>query len=139
VTEHSEAVNYDLLTQTGHELRDVGASLSWEALAAFLHNETTDSALIKEVDPEYHLWSTALKTNGILADIYDMLSQIESILVAIGTGQKSKPIKPYPRPGTDEEEGNTRRIGKGALPAVKLEEWFRKKREERNKRNVRND
>lgn len=134
MTKHSEAVNYDLLTLTGHELKDVGASLSWEALAAFLHNEATGSALIREVDPEYHLWSTSLKTNGILADIYDKLAQIESILVAIGTGQKSKPIKPYPRPGMEEEKGSTRRIGRGAMPAAKLEEWFRKKREERKKK-----
>ena len=58
-----------------------------------------DSALFRELRPELAQWSTAAKTNALLADIFDVLSAINANLCAKGTGKKPKRPKPYPRPG----------------------------------------
>lgn len=132
VTEHDEAIEYDLLTRTGYELRDVGSTLSWQALASFITNIEESSALARELNEEYYTWSSTLKTNGILADIFDILAQINANLVALGKRSASKPVPPYPRPGM--EEKREERIGKGALPKEELKEWIERKRQihERN-------
>lgn len=136
VTEHSGAIEYDLLTKTGHELQDVGRSLSWGALASFVMNVSGDSALSEEMNADYHIWATATKTNGILADIYDMLAQINANLVAIGERKPSKLPKAYPRPGVEEKQENVKHFGKGALPKGEFRKWLEKKRKERNARNA---
>lgn len=128
MTEHEGAIEYDLLTKTSHEIRDVGRTLSWGALASFLLNSEPDSALAREIDDTYSLWAMRVKTNGLLADLYDMLAQINANLVAIGSHSKAKPVKPYPRPGAAEHRGDTKSIGKGALPKNELREWIEEKR-----------
>lgn len=135
MTEHAGAIEYDLLTKTGHELKDVGSSLSWDALTSFISHGEPESALAKDMDEEYYLWSLRLKTNGILADIFDMLAQINANLVAIGSHEKAKPVKPYPRPGMESRRGDTQQIGKGALPRDEFRKWLAQKRKEHNGRN----
>ena len=129
VTEHDGAIEYDLLTKTGHELRDVGSSISWNALASFVLNSSGDSALSRELDSDYHLWATTTKTNGILADIFDMLAQINANLVALGTHRQAKEPKRYPRPVKDSED-NVKHFGKGALPKGEFRKWLERKRKE---------
>ena len=116
VSEHRGAVNYDLLTRTGHDLDDVGRGLSWSALDSFIRNTPPDGALMRELRPEIAQWSTTAKTNAILADIYDMLAAINANLCAKGSGKRPKRPKPYPRPGA---ANNQRKIGK-ALPVDEL-------------------
>lgn len=116
VSEHREAVNYDLLTRTGYDLDSVGRGLSWSALDAFIRNTPPDGALMREMRPEIAQWSTVAKTNAILADIYDLLSAINANLCAKGSGKRPKRPKPYPRPGA---MSNQRKIGK-ALPVDEL-------------------
>lgn len=135
MTEHDGAIEYDLLTKTGHELKDIGRTLSWDALASFVIYDSNDSALARELDEENALWATRLKTNGILADIFDMLAQINANLVAIGEHKASKPITPYPRPGMDERRDNVRHFGKGALPRGEFRKWLENKRKEYHERN----
>lgn len=135
VTEHAGAIEYDLLTKTGHELRDVGDTLSWDALTSLIFHSAEDSALARETEEEYSLWATRTKTNGILADIYDMLAQINANLIAIGSKNRVKPPSPYPRPGMEERRGDTQKIGKGALPKGEFRKWLEQKRKERNGRN----
>ena len=132
VDDHREAIEYDLLTLTGHELTDVGRTLSWGALASFLAYEDRGSALDRDINGDDSIWSQSIKTNGILADIYDQLAQINANLVAIGSRSKAKPVKPYPRPGV--EDGNVKHYGKDPLPVNELEAWFEKKRKEYNGR-----
>lgn len=136
--EHREALQYDLLTKTGHELNDVGSTLSWGAFDVFMHHVRPDSALARELDPELASWSEPMKTNKILADIFDMLAMINANLVAIGTRQPAKMPKPYPRPNqkTPEEE---KHIGSGALPPAELRAWIDKKRAELNARSSTGD
>ena len=135
VTEHDGAIEYDLLTRTGHELQDVGRTLSWGALASFVTNSDGDSALARDLDADHHLWTTTTKTNGILADIFDMLAQINANLVAMGEHRQSKQPKPYPRPGAEEHRDDVKHFGKGALPRGEFRKWLEKKRKERNARN----
>lgn len=78
-------------------------------------------------------WSSRAKTNSILADIFDVLSQINANLVAIGSHKQSKKPKPYPRPG--DREKKEKKIGKNALPAAELDSWLEKKRKAYKDRN----
>lgn len=129
VAEHDGAIEYDLLTKTGHTLTDVGVSLPWDALASFLMHEGVDSALARELNgEEYSLWATTLKTNGILADIFDMLAQINANLVAMAQHKPSKDPKPYPRPGMEDKREDVKHFGKGALPKGEFRKWLEQKR-----------
>lgn len=129
MNEHHEALESDLL-KIGYELKDVGHSLSWSALHSFISNIEPDSALCKELDPEVFKWNTAIKTNAILADIYDVLALINSNLVAIGSKKPAKTPTPYPRP-TNKKDNN--HIGEGAVPADELRQIFADKRRQRMK------
>lgn len=124
VEEHSQALSYDLLTRTHYQLDDIGGSLSWASLYAFIKNLESDSALAKDLGKTTG-WETTLKTNAILADIFDMLQVIHADLVAwASNGKKKANNKPYPRPGKGEDK-NTRKLGSGAMPLDQLREWFR--------------
>ncbi len=67
-------------------------------------------------------WDSTLKTNIILADIFDVLNSI-----AHGLGGSKHKVKPYPRPFEDKKED--KKIGKGAVASVdELREFFEVKR-----------
>ena len=122
--EHAEAISYDLLTRTHYQLEDVGGALTWSSLASFVKNLGTDSALARDLNKSTG-WEDTIKTNAILADIYDLLQVINANLVAFASGGKKKAkIKPYPRPGGD---GNKKRIGRGPLPLDQLREWIKER------------
>lgn len=128
VEEHREAIERDLLCETGHELDDVGRSLSWGALASYLSTVKMGSALSNELNPELTEWATTGKTNAILADIYDQIAMVNASLRVLITRKRGHKPKPYKRPGDKEEK---QKIGKGALPISELKEWIRKKMEKR--------
>ena len=124
LSEHSEAVNYDLLTRTTYQVDDIGGALSWGALYSFIKNLGSDSALARDLGKSTG-WETTLQTNTMLADIFDLLEVIHADLVFwMSKGKKKKKIKPYPRPGRDEDK--KRKIGKGAMPLDQLREWLRR-------------
>jgi len=100
-------------------LDDVGGALSWSALSSFIKFLGTDSALARDLGKSTG-WEDTIKTNALLADIYDLLQQINMNIC-----RKRKRITPYPRPGKDEDK---RKIGKGAMPLTALAEWFEEKR-----------
>lgn len=126
---HHKALEADLL-KYGYELKDVGHSLSWGALHSFISNIEPDSSLSRELDPDTYKWSTTVKTNAILADIYDVLALINANLVAIGSRKQAKKPKPYPRP-KDKKDG--KHIGDEAVPASDLKKMFINKRRQRMK------
>ena len=115
------------MTRTSYTIDDIGGALSWGSLYSFIKNLRTDSAVARDLGKATG-WEDTLRTNAILADIYDLLQVINSNIVAIGGGKKKK-ITPYPRPGKDED--NKRKIGKGALPINDLREWLRRKQDGR--------
>ena len=127
ILEHREAIEYDLLTKTGHEIDDIGRTISWDALDSFFKHIEPDSALIRELYPDEAEWAGVTKTNMILADLYDLVAQVNANIVALGSGKAAKKIKPYPRPWKKpfEEE---KHFGKGGLPPNELREWFEAKR-----------
>ena len=124
VDEHDQALTYDLLTRTNYQLNDIGEALSWASLYAFIKNLDGSSALAKDLGAPSD-WGNSLRTNALLADIFDMLQILHADLVAWASGGKKKmKITPYPRPGKDENT-NKRKLGKGALPLNELRAWFR--------------
>lgn len=127
VTDHREAIEYDLLTKTGHTIDDIGRTLSWDALDSFFTCIGPDSAIIKKLFPEEAEWNTIQKTNKILADIFDVLAQINANLVGFAERKPAKKPKPYKRPGQTPPP-EEKHFGKDALPANELHEWFEKKR-----------
>ena len=118
------------MIKTGHCLDDIGRTLSWSALGAFLNHIDVNSETARELDPDLAAWAGTLKTNAILADIHDILSLINANLVAMGAGKRATKPQPYKRPGDKDKQ----KIGKNALPPDQLREWFAKKREDRKNR-----
>ena len=114
----------DLLIQTGYSLDDVGGALSWSALGAFLHRVDPDSALAYELEPEMAAWASRLKTNAILADIYDVLAQINANIVSGFSRKRASKPKRYPRPGDNDK----RKVGKSAVTIEELDKWIQSKR-----------
>lgn len=116
VRDHAAALEYDLMTMTGRtlaEYAEMGAD-GRIALAAFIRYLPPDSVLYREMHPKDELpkWATTLKTNEILADLFD--------LYAFTKRKKGRKPKPYPRPN---REG--RSIGKGAIPVRDFESWWK--------------
>lgn len=122
IEEHKEAIESDLITSVGVELEDVGVSLSWETFASFLYNLGPESALWRSTHPEMRDWASPLRTNIILADIYDLLANINANLCGGFSRKKPHHVKPYPRPW--ETKKHERKIGSGALPKEQLHEWI---------------
>ena len=123
---HREALDYDLMTRTHYTVDDIGGALSWSSLASFVKNLRGDSALARDLGTATG-WEDTLKTNAILADIFDLLQVINNNIVALAShGKTKKTIKPYPRPGKD--ENNERKIGKGALPLPQMRKWIEDRR-----------
>ena len=130
ISEHRGAVTYDLMTRTGHDLSDVGRTLSWGALRYFIENIGADSAIAREINPDVAVWSTTVKTNAILADIYDLLAAINANLIAMGSHKRPRRPKDYPRPG--HKQDNEKRFGRGAMPVDELRKWISEKQSGRN-------
>lgn len=133
VDEHREALNYDLITQTTYQVKDIGGGLSWDALDSFIKNIGPGSALGRDLGYNFEGWDTTTKTNSILADIYDLLQMINRNIVASKSKKRiSEKITPYPRPGQEKKE---RRLGKGGLPKADLLAWIDNKRRKKVERN----
>lgn len=121
--EHHGAVEYDLFSRTGHELSDAGVSVSYEALASFIQNVPPDSALARDLNPEVAEWATRVKTNAILADLYDEVTALRHDVDSLLSKRHVKKPKPYPRPG----QKTKNHIGSGPLPMNELRKWFKSK------------
>lgn len=122
-----------MITSVGVELEDVGVSLSWGTFSSFLHNLGPESALWRSTHPEMKDWSSPLRTNIILADIYDLLSSINANLCGGFSRKKPQHIKPYPRPW--ETKTKEKKIGSGALPKNELHDWIKNYGKNRKKGN----
>lgn len=131
VEEHRGAIEYDLLRKTGHELNDIGSTLSWGALSSFVTNLEADSATAREMEPELAGWASVAKTNAILADIFDLLAAINANLKTLGSGTRAKTPEKYPRPQKKKKD----KIFTSSLPMAEMREWI----EERRRRNARHD
>lgn len=90
---------------------DMGAA-GKAALISFIRYLPPDSVTYQETHPkdEYGEWFTTMKTNAILADIFDAF-------VAANT-RKGRQVKTYPRPKKKQT------IGKGAIPVSEFWDWW---------------
>jgi len=113
------------MTRAGFTLDDVPARVSYRALYSFVMHLGLDSQLAAEVIPDKAAWGTTVKTNMILADIFDMLAMINANLIGIGSHKKASRPKPYPRP--KKKNDKTKKYGSGALPIDELRDWIRSK------------
>lgn len=120
VEEHVEALSYDLITRTNYQIDDIGGALSWSSLHSFIKYLPGDSALARDLGKSTAIWDSRIKTNAILADVYDLLQ----VLIANLSGKKQN-ITPYPRPGR--EDDNRRKFGKGALPLDQMRQWIKER------------
>ena len=106
------------MTRTGrtlNEYMEMGAA-GMVALISFVNYLPPDSALHMEENPDDEVagWFTTVKTNAILADLFD-------IFVAANTKKGTQP-KEYPRPK------KKAKLGRGALPISDFWDWWNKER-----------
>jgi hypothetical protein len=113
------------MTSAGIELNEVGGSLSMGAFSSFVYGSAKnyDSELWRSTHEDEAIWSTILKTNALLADIYDLLAQMNANMVGGFSHKKASKIKPLERPWIKTKKQTIG--GKGALPKNKLREWIK--------------
>lgn len=102
------------MTRTGRTLNEfmsMGAA-GKVALISFIKFSPPDSALNRDMNPkdEFGPWYTTMKTNAILADLFDLFAAAHS--------RKGHTPKPYPRPKKQQS------IGKGAIPIKDFWSWW---------------
>ena len=118
IRNHAQALEFDLMTMTGRTLSEYMAmgAAGRAALVSFVRYLPPDSATYREMHPrdEVGAWYTTVKTNAILADIYDAFAMAHS--------KKGHRPKPYPRPS-----GKQKSIGKGAIPVSEFMDWWTQK------------
>lgn len=117
---------FDLLTRTHYQIDDIGGALSWRSLDAFIKRLGGDSELARDLG-KYTGWNTALQTNIILADLFDLVQLVRAEHVYYNTKKKIK-TNPYPRPGRDNDK-NKKHFGDTAMPANEMLEWINNRRE----------
>lgn len=109
---------------TRYTLQDVGGALPWGALLHFVQFAPRTSALSRELHPttDSERWADGNATAAILADVYDLINQLNENLVARGQSRRATHVKPYPRPWAKGQ--GERRIGRGAIPIADFEAWW---------------
>ena len=106
-------------------MNEVGDTLSYGALTSFIQNLGPDSSLAREINPDAYEWAMTTKTNSILADIFDVLSSINSNLCAIGSGKRASKPQTYPRPKKKEDN----KYGfKAEMSAAEFRNWLNERR-----------
>lgn len=123
------------MTRTGRtlgEYLDKGAA-GIVALCHFVEHLSPDSVLAAEISGYEHMrqWSTQLRTNAMLADLYDAISALRYTVAASRSKKKIKRPKPYPRPWAKEK---TRKFGKDPIPVKDFWNWWDKQLKEAAKR-----
>ena len=107
------------MTKTGRtlgEYLDMGAA-GVVALCHFIDKLDADSALVYEVQgTEAREWSSRIKTNSILADVFDAVR-----LFNFSFAKDGKTPPPYPRPWGEDK---TERFGKDPIPIDDFDDWW---------------
>lgn len=124
IEEHGPALEYDLLTKTNYQLRDVGGALPWGALLHFVQFLPRDSALKTELVPmtDVERWNDGCANAAILADLFDLVNQMRAEVAVNGTDHKPRRPRPYPRPGAKPK--GVQHVGKDPIPVSEFESWW---------------
>lgn len=112
---HRGALQYDLMTRTPYTLADLGASLTWDALAAFLRHLPPESEVRAEIDPDgaAAAWWLARAPAAVMADLYDLTANL-------GRRRGSRPVR-YPRPW---DRSRTETLGRDPVPMSDFDDWW---------------
>lgn len=71
-------------------------------------------------------WGTSIKTNFILADIFDQLSVTNAMLRVLVTHKKGRQPEPYKRPGA--KKTKTQHMGSAPLANItEMREWIKQR------------
>lgn len=108
------------MRSTRYTLDDLGGSLPERALLAFVRHLPPESALVAEVDDRGG-WSL---TQHLIARLIESVEALDWHFMCANTKKSQHPPKPRPvkRPGMD--DGNARRIGRGAIAVSDFDEWY---------------
>ena len=125
--DNSSELDFDLMTMTGRtldEFTDAGAA-GLVALVHFVKHLGPTSKLWQSQHPDDELaqWDTRIKTNAILADIYDEMAMFRREAAVKGSGKRPKRAKQYPRPNAKAKD--SRRIGSGAIRIRDFDSWWK--------------
>lgn len=104
IQEHSEAIEYDLISM-GLRLRQLGtAELTWRDLKVIIQHGPAQSALARAMYPD-HGWGLSEQLQAALLDKANWLVWAKT---KDGQSGRNRP-KPIPRPGVEDTEklGNT--------------------------------
>lgn len=118
IEKHDRALEYDLMTRTGRTLSEylsMGAA-GKVALLSFINFLPPDSMLNRAMNPkdEFGEWNTQMKTNVILADLFDAFASAHT--------KKGRKAPEYPRP--KKKMG----VGKDPIPISQFDVWWNKGR-----------
>lgn len=114
LSEHGEAIEFDLLSM-GLRLSDLGSRLlTWRDLRVIVGNLSRGSALSRAINGDGDHWGIA---EHLLASIADTLSLLGW---AAGLFRGPKP-RPYQRPGVDDGSSS---FGSGAIPISDFDAWW---------------
>lgn len=76
-----------------------------------------------DIDKDNSRWATQIKTNEILADLYDLIAIFRVEVASMVTGKRPKKPTPYKRPHKSEKK----KVGKGAMLKEDLRKWINNK------------
>lgn len=95
-------------------------SYGWGEMLNFSEHLPIESQTVYAKNRELIDFSTDLKRNAILADLYDLVGAF-LYTFAHAHGSKSGKPKPYKRPWLAADE---QRIGRGAIPISEFNKWY---------------
>lgn len=118
LTEHAEAIEFDLLVM-GRRLDDLGTeALSWRDLLVVVRQAGPGSALARALNPEGAAWASGAASADLLALVADLLA----VSNWQRQGKKSAPRpKRVKRPGAATED---KKYGAAPIPVRDFDEWW---------------
>lgn len=100
--------------------------VGWDAVVNWARHLGSDSKTFASLNPEYSSFGSRLKTNILLADIYDAIMYF-AWMYACSHREKGtlNPLRPkrYPRPGIKDDDVH---IGKDPIPIKDFDSWYYK-------------
>lgn len=124
MVEHTSELDYDLMTRTGRSLDEwiEGGAAGIVALSRFIKCLPLDSKTACALSGYEHMdeWHERMKTNMLLADVYDNLSAFRYLFATSKSKKKGKRPEPYPRPW----KKKTKHFGKGAIKVKDFWAWW---------------
>ena len=119
IEEHSEAVEYELITH-GLRLRWLGSDgFNWRDLLVIVRHSPSSSALFRSIHgQEESEWTLG---NHLLAGIADSAAWLVWSKTEDASKKRNRP-KPIPRPGVTDE--SKKKIGSSTLPIDAMREWL---------------